>query len=137
MWLGPNGWRNVGFVIAVPGLLASIYLAYHAAFGGTPLYCPTSGGFDCNVVTSSPYSTLFGVNVAYLGLLWFVVMLALLAMKRKDAMLPVWAVGVAFVAYLAGAEVLLIHSICAYCTIAHAAGALLGLPVLKLPEDEV
>jgi len=132
-----EGWRDVAFAISVPGLLSSLYLAYHALFRGTSLYCPATGSFDCNVVTSSPYSSLFGVNVAYLGLAWFLVVIALFALERRDVLLPIWAVGVVFVAYLVGTEIFLIHSICAYCTVAHASAVLLGIPVLKLPEDEV
>jgi uncharacterized membrane protein len=131
-----GSWRLVAFVVALPGLLASAYLSYNAAFPQSLLYCPTSGLLDCNQVTSSPYSQLFGVSVAYLGLAWFVVVLLLLGLRRTGPLFALWALAVAFVAYLVGAEVFLIHSVCVYCTVAHASAVLLGLPVMKLRDDE-
>ena len=131
-----GSWRIVAILLAVPGLVSSAYLAYNAAFPETLLYCPTSGPFDCNQVTSSPYSTLFGVSVAYLGLAWFVVTVALLATRRTSPVFSLWALAMAFVAYLVGAEVFLIHSICVYCAVAHASAVLLGLPVVKLRDEE-
>jgi len=131
-----GSWRIVAVILAIPGLVSSAYLAYHAAFPQTLLYCPTSGPFDCNQVTSSPYSTLFGVSVAYLGLAWFVVVLGLLAMRKTGPIFTLWALAMAFVAYLVGAEVFLIHSVCVYCTVAHASAVLLGLPSIKLREEE-
>lgn len=129
-------WRLLAFLVAIPGLLSSAYLAYHAAFPQSLLYCPTSGPLDCNQVTSSPYSMLFGVSVAYLGLGWFVVVLSLLALRRTGPLFTLWTLAVAFVAYLVGAEVFLIHSVCVYCTVAHASAVLLGLPVTKLRDAE-
>jgi uncharacterized membrane protein len=131
-----RSWRLLAFLVAVPGLLSSVYLAYHAAFPQNLLYCPTSGPLDCNQVTSSPYSMLFGVSVAYLGLGWFVVVLSLLALRKTGPLFTLWALAVAFVAYLVGAEVFLIHSVCVYCTVAHASAVLLGLPVIKLRDPE-
>ena len=131
-----GSWRLVAFLVALPGLLSSAYLAYHAAFPQSLLYCPTAGPLDCNQVTSSPYSVLFGVSVAYLGLVWFVVMLSLIALRRTGSLFTLWALGIVFVAYLVGAEIFLIHSVCVYCTVAHASAMLLGLPVIRLPDAD-
>jgi uncharacterized membrane protein len=131
-----GSWRLVAFVVALPGLLSSAYLAYNAAFPQSLLYCPTTGPLDCNQVTSSPYSMLFGVNVAYLGLGWFVVVLSLIALRRTSPLFTLWALALAFVTYLVGAEVFLIHSVCVYCTVAHASAVLLGLPVIKFRVAE-
>ena len=130
-----RSWRLVAFLVALPGLLASAYLAYHAAFPQSLFYCPTAGSLDCNPVTSSPYSMLFGVSVAYLGLAWFMVVISLLALRRIGPLFPLWALGLAFVVYLVCAEVFLIHSICPYCTVAHVSALLLGLPVIRLRDE--
>ncbi|MGA1974958.1 MAG: vitamin K epoxide reductase family protein [Conexivisphaerales archaeon] len=137
MTIKARSWRLTALLVAVPGLLSSIYLSYHAAFPQALLYCPTIGPFDCNEVTTSPYSMLFGVSVAYLGLAWFIVVVALVALNRTELLLPLWVLGAAFVAYLVGAEVFLVHSVCAYCTIAHASALLLGLPIYELLDAEV
>jgi len=132
----PGSWRKLAYVISVPGLASSAYLAYHAAVSGSELYCPTWGLLDCGAVTSGPYSMLFGVNVAYLGLAWFVAFVALLALKKDGLLLPLWGLGIGFVAYLVAAEVLLIHSVCVYCTVAHASAAILGLPAFRLSRAD-
>jgi uncharacterized membrane protein len=129
-------WRRFALALTLVGLASSAYLAYHAALPDTRLYCPTGGPFDCGVVTSSPYSVIFGVNVAYLGLAWFIVVLMILLLRRTGLLLPICGLGAAFVAYMMAAELFLIHAICVYCTVAHAAALLLLVPALKLLDEE-
>jgi len=64
--------------------------------------------------------------VALLGAIWFALMLILFMINAVDFTLPLWSIGVAFVGYLVWTEVVLIRSICPYCTVAHACAIALG-----------
>ena len=64
----PLVWAS--FVLAVAGLLDSVYLAYEHASGSNSFACPETGHINCAKVTTSTYSELQGIPVAYLGLAW-------------------------------------------------------------------
>ena len=101
--------------------------------------CPTGTydifGFrihlDCGVVLSSSYSVVFGVPLELAALVYFlvnVVMVFIIAFapdrtaKITVNVLFVWRfLGVALVPYLVFVELFLLHAICVYCTIMHAA----------------
>lgn len=139
-------WASV--VLAVAGLLDAAYLAYEHGSGSKSLACPESGHINCAKVTTSSYSDLLGIPVAYLGLAFFVVVLAV--------MLPrVWATrspavrwgrvalvtgGLGFAIYLVWAEFYELDAICLYCTGVHVIAFLLFVVVLfaeagRVPED--
>ncbi|MDG6901948.1 MAG: vitamin K epoxide reductase family protein [Nitrososphaerota archaeon] len=97
--------------------------------------CPTGTffglHFDCGAVLSSPYSTIFGVPLELLAMGYFFVNLALVCLvafgseRVSDATLEVlfgWRfIGILLVPYLMFVEFFIIHAICVYCTIMHAA----------------
>lgn len=121
-WLVPT---SLG--LAVLGLLVSIYMTYEHFTGNTSLACPATGPFDCVKVTSSEWSSMFGIPVAVLGLVFFIVTLALClpAMWRKpgrqlDRIRLAWlTIGLITALYLVWAELFRIHSICLWCTAVH------------------
>jgi uncharacterized membrane protein len=103
------------------------------------LACPETGVVNCVKVTTSSYSTLAGVPVALLGLLFFAAMSILCAPVAWRAANPwvgrarlVGAVaGVVMVVYLVWAELFRIDAICLWCTVVHAlAVALFAVLVL-------
>ena len=63
--------------LAVVGLAVSVYLTYEHYSESATLTCPDTGAVNCVKVASSTWSELFGVPVAVLGLLYFVVVVAL------------------------------------------------------------
>ena len=108
--------------LAVVSLLASVYLAV-SQVAQTPLACPSSGALDCAKVTSSTYSTVAGVPVAYGGVAWSVLMTVLClpwAWSRKLHLsrLLVALVGFVSVLYLVWAEIML-GALCLWCTLVH------------------
>ncbi len=128
-------WRLFGLVLGIAGLVDSVYLAWEALNPQVPLYCPAVGIVNCGNVTSSTFSRFGGVPVGLLGAAWFVIMLVLLAFDRPGlnyVLIPLWLLGVVSVGYLASVELFVIHSICPYCTFAHVAGLLMGVPAFKL-----
>lgn len=121
-------------VMAIIGIAISAYLTIDHYTKG-PLACPFGGGLiDCARVTTSPYSVVPGTQlpITVPGFVWFVVSggLAVLALTRLAQNTPeparlrlaqfIWsAAGLAFVLYLVYAEIVLLHNICAWCTIVH------------------
>jgi uncharacterized membrane protein len=97
-------------------------------------FCSTTGVINCNKVTSSGNSVLFGSNIPITipGMLWFVVsgglaLVALMAIwrnRREPARLRaahlLWGIlGMLFVLYLVYAEIVLLHTLCEWCTVVH------------------
>ncbi|HRC00499.1 MAG: vitamin K epoxide reductase family protein [Candidatus Lutibacillus vidarii] len=113
--------------LCVVGLGVSAFLAYESATASVILACPVNGAIDCGKVTTSAWSKLFGIPVSYLGLLFFIGMIALCtkaAWTRGSALvhnlrLGGTVVGVAMVLYLVWAELFRIGAICLWCTVVH------------------
>ena len=117
--------------IAATGLLASIYLAVLAVFSLAPA-CPTGQLVNCENVLTSAYSKTFGIPNGFLGIGFFLVVLALVYMRKAEHLALFNAIGIGFVAYYVYAEYL-IGSICIYCTLAHVCAlALLIISVYEL-----
>jgi Predicted membrane protein len=121
-WLAPTT-----LVLSVIGLADSAYLTFEHYSGSTSLACSDSGTVDCAKVTTSQWSSIAGVPVALLGLLFFVGMTALClpqVWRRTTPMLDnlriaAAGVGLLMVFYLVWAEFVKIHAICLWCTGVH------------------
>lgn len=118
-------WPRLGALgCAIAGLAIAGYLTAVHLSSGITLYCAENSVVNCEQVTTSPSSIVFGLPVAYYGVLWFVVMIALLVWG--DARLAragrlVWALGgVATVVYLLYTELFVIGVICIWCSLVHA-----------------
>jgi uncharacterized membrane protein len=114
-------------LLCLVGLAIAAYLTYEHYSASTTLSCPNTGTINCLKVTTSSYSTVFGVPVALAGLLYYIVMTGLcqpLAWRVTSPDLTVVrlvasAAGVAFVLYLVWAELFRIDAICLWCTGVH------------------
>jgi uncharacterized membrane protein len=121
-------WMPVGsLVLAGAGLLAAAYLTYEHFTASTTLACPDTGTINCQKVTTSEQSVVFGIPVVLYGLFFFAVMLVacLPVLWRNPAPLVRYGrlgfalVGVGFAAYLVYAELFVINAICLWCTAVH------------------
>ncbi|MGH7912396.1 MAG: vitamin K epoxide reductase family protein [Candidatus Dormibacteraceae bacterium] len=114
--------------IAALGLGLSIYLTT-VHYAGTQLACTVTSFVNCNTVTHSPESLVFGTQlpITVPGMIWFAVSgaLAVWALLGRE---PRWLAplqllwGVAallFVFYLVYAELAIIHQLCEWCTGVH------------------
>ena len=144
-WLAPTT-----LVLSVLGLADAAYLTFEHYSGSTTLACSDSGAVDCAKVTTSQWSSIAGVPVALLGLLFFVGMTALClpqVWRRSTPTLDTIRIGAAgvgllMVFYLLWAEFLQIHAICLWCTGVHVITfvlffALLFGQILRVPVDGV
>jgi uncharacterized membrane protein len=115
------------FVLTLAGLALSIYLTITHYTDQATLFCQQNSVVNCLKVTTSPESVIFGIPVAVLGLVFFVPMVLLNSPWGWRSPLPLlrWlrlagvALGLVFVVYLVSAELVLIGSICEYCTGVH------------------
>jgi uncharacterized membrane protein len=124
----PPRWAMVwSLLISLAGLVVSAYLTLEHYTASTTLACPETGVVNCQKVTTSSQSALFGVPVALLGLLFFVAMVAITlpmawrwrssAVRRTRIGLTI--AGVLFVLYLIYAELFILDAICLWCTAVH------------------
>ena len=129
--------------ISFIGLIDAIYLSYlhHLVSAGGG--CPTQDlpGLDCGVVLASDQAKLFGIPVAWLGVIGFL-MLIVLSLDRylnmdlertkyNKILLPITGIiGVIFGLYLTYAEAFIIHQWCPFCLIAF--GLTLGATFFSL-----
>jgi uncharacterized membrane protein len=121
-------------LMALLGLGISVYLTVIHYQGAGVAFCSTTGIVNCNKVTSSANSVLFGTNIPITipGMIWFIVSggMALVALqaiwqnRREPARLRaahlLWGVlGMVFVLYLVYAEIVLLRTLCEWCTVIH------------------
>ncbi len=127
-------------VMSAVGIWASgtVLIIFYTLKQQLPL-CPTGTynvfGYyihlDCGAVLSSSYSEVFGIPLELAALVYFLVnvgMVFIIAFASDRAaritvnLLFVWRfLGVALVPYLIFVELFLLHAICVYCTVMHAA----------------
>jgi uncharacterized membrane protein len=116
--------RAISAAVAGLGLAIAAYLVYVHYSGGEPV-CAIAQG--CAVVQSSRYASLAGVPVALLGLLGYAVLLAALAVDRRDAVALVSLSGAGFSGWLTYVEVAILEAICLWCVASAACMAVLAL----------
>ncbi|MGC8537823.1 MAG: vitamin K epoxide reductase family protein [Candidatus Micrarchaeia archaeon] len=102
--------------LLVLGLADSIYLT-SVELNAAPLVCSSSGIIDCAKVLSSadPYSSIFGVPLAFYALAWFMISIVVFAAKRSKLM-PWYFTGLIGAIYSVFA-MSMIGNICIYCSI--------------------
>jgi uncharacterized membrane protein len=115
-------------VLSIAGICVSIYLTLTHFSSAVTLSCPAGGGaINCEKVTTSPQSYVFGIPVAVLGLVFFIPMLILClpaAWRSWNrwihlARLLLSVAGVGMIIYLISAELFTIKAICLWCTSVH------------------
>jgi len=126
----------VFLIFNVIAIADGVYLSILHFLPGV-LVCPNAGVIDCARVLGSSYSSILGVPLAFIGLVWGAGML-LLYLKRNgisEFMAPIWyLLGILGVVYSFSAQYL-IGKICIYCTtldISIIILVLLGIFSLKL-----
>jgi uncharacterized membrane protein len=114
------------FVLSLIGLALSTYLTI-THFRPQDLFCSGGGLINCGLVTTSAQSRFLGIPVAFLGLGTFVVMTVLNSpwmWRAKNywihvARFALSIISMCFVLWLLTAELIIIGSICLYCTGVH------------------
>ena len=97
------------FGIAVSGLA----LREHYRTDTSP--CSINEKWDCGIVNHSPYAVLWGVPVATIGIVGYLLLGALALKRWYGILLPVSLAALAFSLYLAHIEAHLLGVWCIYC----------------------
>jgi uncharacterized membrane protein len=117
-----NTLRYGAIITALIGLAVSAYLA-EAKLANKDVLCFEGMG-DCNIVNTSAYSMWRGIPVAVLGVIGYVVILALIFImnRQKDqssiiilAFFGVTTFGTLYSLYLTYVELFIIHAVCPWC----------------------
>jgi uncharacterized membrane protein len=122
-WVAP-----ATFAMAIASTAVSAYLTIAHFTSPKVLACASTGVVNCERVTTSAQSEVFGVPVALLGLAWSLGMCGLCSPWAwrsvepwiRIARLAAVVTAMAFVLWLVYAELFIIDAICLWCTVVHA-----------------
>jgi uncharacterized membrane protein len=122
VWAAP-----VSLVLTLAGIGIATYLTIAHYDTHVTLVCSSKGAINCEAVTTSAQSKLFGLPVAVLGLAYFVGMVPWhlpAAWRSPDRRIKIGRLlyggsGIVFVCYLIYAEAIIIKKICLWCTGVH------------------
>src|SRR6478672_6047830 len=108
--------RIAAGILAIAGIGVATYITI-AEFGGGAPKC-LAGGHGCETVAQSHYSHLAGINVAAIGIVGYVVLLAAALIPGdlgRFGGLFTALIGFGFSAYLTYLELFVIDAICQWC----------------------
>jgi uncharacterized membrane protein len=145
VWAAP-----VCLLLTAIGIGIATYLTIAHYDTHISLVCSAKGAIDCQAVTTSPQSRVFGIPVAPLGLAYFVFMIPWhlpVAWRSADPRIKIGRLiyglsGIGFVCYLVYAEAVIIKKICLWCTGVHITTLVLFVvtvfaSALAIPTDAV
>ncbi len=103
-------------ILSCLGIIDAIYLTL-VHFEKSLLVCPDSGIINCTQVLTSALSTIGGIPISVLGIIWFIGLLFIVIYKYKGVFSNIWLIiGCGGVAYsLIGMDI--IGKICIYCSL--------------------
>ncbi len=111
------------------GCIDAIYLSIEhvvAANGGT-IFCIVGAPGSCNIVLQSIYSTVMGIPLAYLGLFYYIAILAIVIRLHRVRDIRFWhllqgiiSFGFLTSLYLVYIQLFVLQTICPYCMVSAA-----------------
>ncbi len=118
---------STGLSLSLLGLIDSTYLTITHYATAVSLACPETNFINCQKVTTSSYSSIGGIPLVLLGLLFFITMIALqlpISWSSSNKLLVRLRVGISLIGilsvfWLVYVEFHLLNSICLYCTGVH------------------
>ena len=115
--------RRLGRVIALLalfGVAISLFSLYHHFSRSKTSFCDIGQSFNCDLVNRSPYSVVAGIPVALVGIVGYLLILALATVYREKAETPVMLLiaslaGLGFALYLTYVEARILYAWCLLC----------------------
>lgn len=135
-----NARRSLAFAAILVALFVSVYLSWVYT---SPLHKVVCLGNGCDLIRSSPYAYPFGVPLPIFGVLFYLLMAALVLLEPEmparsaaiwRAIAVLSGVGLLFSAWLTYLEAFVIHGWCTWCVTQALAVALAFLFSLSLPH---
>lgn len=115
--------RTISLVLVVIGIVISAYLSY-TKLANASVICAEGEAFNCDAVTSSVYGKIAGIPIAYLGLLTYLFLGALLLLENRIGFLRDYGITIIFAAtlfgfiysmYLVYVQASILKSFCVWC----------------------
>ena len=112
------------YIASAIGLLDASYLSF-VKLTEAKLFC-TPGLGDCLTVNASQWANIFGIPVAFLGVVFYLVVILFITLRNKIKILAdyqyfifffITLVGILFSAYLTYIEVAVLHTFCQWCVL--------------------
>lgn len=107
-------------LLAVIGVVVSSVSLYHHYGTSATRYCDFGQNFNCDIVNRSVYSSVFGIPVALIGVIGYLLLAALATVYRAKAETPALllatsTVGLGFALYLTYIEAYVLGVWCIVC----------------------
>ena len=107
-------------LLALAGEAVSSLSLYHHFSKSKTSFCDIGQSFNCDLVNRSQYSIVFGIPVALVGILGYLLILSLATIYREKAETPfilaaVALAGMSFAIYLAYIEAFVVGAWCILC----------------------
>lgn len=107
-------------LLATAGTVVSAVSLYHHYQKDKTSYCDLGQNFNCDIVNRSSYSVVLGVPVALIGILGYLLLLALATLYRAKAETPAMLLitslaGLGFALYLTYIEGFVLGTWCVLC----------------------
>jgi vitamin-K-epoxide reductase (warfarin-sensitive) len=107
-------------LLAVLGVAVSSVSLYHHFGKSKTSFCDLGQSFNCDVVNRSSYSTVAGLPVALIGIVGYLLVLALATIYRQKAETPFILLiaslaGLGFALYLTYVEARILYAWCILC----------------------
>jgi len=141
--LKPKKIVEVSLVISLFGIADAIYLTIAHYTQATILACPTTSFINCDKVTTSSYSEIFGIPVSILGLAFFlalfIIQLPIFWTSKylwvKTPRIVFVSIGLISAFWFIYVELHKLHAICLYCTGIHTLTFLSFITILLASEN--
>lgn len=103
--------------LSVFGIVLASYLLiqYYNLIPGSEVACNLNSTFNCNAMITGSLATLFGVPVAWVGLIGYVVILVSAIIKNKKLFLIMSLFGTLFCLRITILELFFVQIICPVC----------------------
>ncbi len=114
----------ISLIASIIGFLVSAYLAY-VKLANKPIYC-TPGLGDCASVQQSQWSTLWGIPIALLGAITYLILIGLYVFGQKTKFSKVYSeyaifgltfFGFIYSLYLTYLEIFVLKTMCQWCVV--------------------
>ena len=107
-------------LLAVLGVAVSAVSLYHHFGTSKTSFCDLGQSFNCDVVNRSSYSTMAGLPVALIGIVGYLLILALATIYRQKVETPFMLMiaslaGLGFALYLTYVEARILYAWCILC----------------------
>ncbi|MBI4435610.1 vitamin K epoxide reductase family protein [Candidatus Uhrbacteria bacterium] len=109
--------------LALVGIALSVYSLLHKTGFTSGAFCNLNDTFSCDIVNQGPYSELFGIPIAAIGIVGYLFIFLAAVVKGKNPsdrqlsmflLVAAWG-GFLFSLYLSGLEAFVLYAWCIVC----------------------